>query len=691
MGGNFFAFPPPPPPPQQAVDTQHLPAGNTFSRGRGDQRWGRGPRNRGKGNTYRGSRDGSQQFGGNTHNHAVNNANQHGGPSYPLPNYPPVQHPQYPPEPPSGYSNSPSPYYPIVGQPVPRQTPPYPCSSPGYYAQAQRHQPYQPQPSVPHVDHRYASPLVAMGPPIRLGFGEQQGMDPRQHPSSHQYRGKSAMDYHLHDSLPPSRGSPSYRARGGGHPSPDQRGRGRVRGRGSFNRKGNLDAPTPSHAPSRKTQVAPAVPSFGYPLPLKPPTPNVEDKKLGKKKRRRLNQLGLTPKTDEYISSSEEEDADEELRLAVAAGTTGTPDQLLAFKYKGQTSTLQSSSDIASWIEERRKRFPTAARKAENDARLEKTRQEHEQQREEKKQAFEAEKLFKRQLKTLENDKQAATEKAKLKVEKLRRKLEKEERRIAKAEAESLRRNAPEAEDGSAHAKKRKRSQGIPNSESVDQSADLAKKKPIGTLEAVKDLDTDQISGRVTTPAPVSEAFDDNLATLERSSNNVSATLVPGPLTPTSQPSAPEQEAEPKSAEGHLKDPTQPPRGNRDAAEADPLAKGGEFNHNISSTPSNMSNYSEDTLDDEDDETSSNGSPSSSNSDDGEPEAVSSRHSGPQKIAAPRRNDKQGKAICRDFFRTGRCRRGERCRWRHALPDRKQKMAADTTVSRPERKSLHQR
>lgn len=342
MSGNSFVFPPPPPPPQQAIDTQHVPAGNTYSRGRGDQRWGRGPRNRGRGNTYRGSRGGNQQFGGVTHNHAVNNANQHGGPSYPLPNYPPVQQPQYPPDPRSAYSNSSSPYYPTVGQPVLHQTPPqypaaypntpaqsapYPYTSPGYYAQAQQNQPYQPQPPFPHTDHRYASPPVAMGPPIRLGFGEQQGMDPRQHRSHHQYQGNSAMDYHSHDSLPPSRGGPSYRARGGGHPSPNQQGRGRCRGQGSFNRRGNSDAPTPSHASSRKTQVAPAVPSFGNPLPLKPPTPNVEDKKPGKKKKRRVNQLGLTPKTDEQVSSSEEEDADEELKLAIAAGTAGTPGQ----------------------------------------------------------------------------------------------------------------------------------------------------------------------------------------------------------------------------------------------------------------------------------------------------------------------------------------------------------------------------
>lgn len=64
------------------------------------------------------------------------------------------------------------------------------------------------------------------------------------------------------------------------------------------------------------TQVAPAVPSFGNPLPVKPPAPQIETKKAKKKKKRRVNQLGLTPKTVEHASSSEEDDIDEELKLA---------------------------------------------------------------------------------------------------------------------------------------------------------------------------------------------------------------------------------------------------------------------------------------------------------------------------------------------------------------------------------------
>ena len=70
--------------------------------------------------------------------------------------------------------------------------------------------------------------------------------------------------------------------------------------------------------------MAPAVPSFGIPLPTKPPVPEAEVRKPKKKKKRRVNQLGLTPKTEDHVSSSEEEDEiDEEAKLARSAGVIG--------------------------------------------------------------------------------------------------------------------------------------------------------------------------------------------------------------------------------------------------------------------------------------------------------------------------------------------------------------------------------
>ena len=48
----------------------------------------------------------------------------------------------------------------------------------------------------------------------------------------------------------------------------------------------------------------------------------------------------------------------------------------LQFTYKGRKSTLQSTSDIAAWIEERKKRYPTKARIAEKGERARQVREE---------------------------------------------------------------------------------------------------------------------------------------------------------------------------------------------------------------------------------------------------------------------------------------------------------------------------
>ena len=92
-------------------------------------------------------------------------------------------------------------------------------------------------------------------------------------------------------------------------------GRGQKRGHGeAFSRPRNQN---------HRIQVAPAVPSYGGPLslPTKPPALHESTRKPRKKKRKQ-NQLGLTPKAEEHESSEEEEDdADEEARLAAVAAS----------------------------------------------------------------------------------------------------------------------------------------------------------------------------------------------------------------------------------------------------------------------------------------------------------------------------------------------------------------------------------
>jgi hypothetical protein len=73
-----------------------------------------------------------------------------------------------------------------------------------------------------------------------------------------------------------------------------------------------------------KVAVAPAVPSFGAPLPtvLTSPTYSREGKAINKAAREKKNLLGLTPASADHHSSSEE-DPDEEVKLAESLGAGG--------------------------------------------------------------------------------------------------------------------------------------------------------------------------------------------------------------------------------------------------------------------------------------------------------------------------------------------------------------------------------
>ncbi len=329
-------------------------------------------------------------------------------------------------------------------------------------------------------------------------------------------------------------------------------------------------------------------------------------------------------------------------------------------------STLQSPDEIASWLEERKKRFPTAARKAEKEARLRKSREEQEEKKR-------AERLLERQKRTLEKDRQAIQQdkqdtaaKAKLKVEKLRKRLEKEERRIAKSEAKSRKRSAAEADEEPLPEAKRLKREG---------STGAGESAPIVAESAASHRMDDRSKGD-----------------LEADSSNP----IQDPLTPTSQPAIPDSEVKSEckldqplsdskvfqlsvtdcsAPQSNIKS-EEPQNGTVDTVES-------------ADSPSASSNdTSED--EEEDDDTSSSGSSSSDSESDAEA-PVSSRPQGPQRVKPPKRVDKQTKAVCRDFLQTGRCRRGRRCRWRHALPEREHRKAETETPFRVERKSLHQR
>ncbi|KAF2143653.1 uncharacterized protein K452DRAFT_296654 [Aplosporella prunicola CBS 121167] len=192
------------------------------------------------------------------------------------------------------------------------------------------------------------------------------------------------------------------------------------RGRGFL----NSSSQRPTNKP--KPQAAPAVPSFGFALPSQPGATTAEVNDSGhKNKKRKFNQLGLTPRSD--VREDSEDDVDEEAKAAAAGG-------VLQFEYKGRSATLKSAAEVAAWIEERKKRFPTKARveekRKQDDEAREAKRLAQEQAAAERKAKFgdKAEPGKKRK----DDEK---TKKAMSKIEKLRMKLAKAEAKAERAAA----------------------------------------------------------------------------------------------------------------------------------------------------------------------------------------------------------------------------------------------------------------
>lgn len=363
MSGHQFTFPPPPPAPPKA--SQSYPglsqplAGPNGYRGRGSRGdYSRRGYGRGFDHDRSGHRGGhfgplqSTSSYGNSVSFAHNSQSSPPGIDYgaeiydprrkghPVPGYPPVQLPHYPANLRQGYGQQ-NAAFPVHSRPP--QTA-YPANDNSSRQIPNGHQQYSWHgggPSLPTIHTSlpaarnsnlfqttaHATQPVLMGPPIRMGFDPQRighqtqshapmveaGINAPQHRLSNgddsSYRHKSPME------LPSGRlESPN--------PFPGYHSRGQKRGHGEgFNRPRNQN---------HRTQVASAVPSFGNPLPLpvKPPAFHEHTRKPRKKKRKH-NQLGLTPKAEEHESSEEEEDeADEEASLAAVAAGSGRGPQL---------------------------------------------------------------------------------------------------------------------------------------------------------------------------------------------------------------------------------------------------------------------------------------------------------------------------------------------------------------------------
>ena len=355
MSAHQFTFPPPPPAPP--TTTQNYPAysqpgaGQNYGGGRGN-RGDRGHRGYGRGNGR-----GGQRGGGNVGS-AYPNSSYSGYPSagggasvtpkgsynvqvdghrggYPLPSYPQVQLPQYPANVAQEYGQRPPNFGPSATYPQPSQAafPSNPqgpsqqmsghnrCGSHGYGSPAPNTQPdpyapQNPEPFLPRHGAVHTQPVL-MGPPLRLGFDKQgKDLQIQQHLQQNAANPYQNSTYNgsvspLRHDFPFSNGTARHQSL---NPFSNHRGQGQKRR--------HEDAFNGPRNPNPRPQAAPAVPSFGAPLPLpvKPPAPQEGPKNPRKKKKRKHNQLGLTPKTEEHESSEEEveDDVDEEARLASA-------------------------------------------------------------------------------------------------------------------------------------------------------------------------------------------------------------------------------------------------------------------------------------------------------------------------------------------------------------------------------------
>ena len=353
MSDTRFTFPPPPPPPPPAASQfqsgYSQPArgnrGYNGQRTRGGRDSHGNARGEGRGGSAYGhfsSSHSPNRYGGNNDGHSSSESSSHtsrepanANGRYPLPNYPSIQQPQYP-------SNLRQEY----GQQLPNYAPTFsglhrptneysmnwqnpPAGShlnPKFLNQFQNQGGPLAQSTIPTYQsakfeqYGFTGQPQPMGPPIRMGF------------SDNQYGQQASPDQYTNNVSPPSLnggstipqistspyqpGIPDFTNHFSNH-----RKRGLKRGRSEASSRSQTQNPEP--------QAAPAVPAFGGPLPLpsKPPS-IVEPSQKPRRKRRKHNQLGLTPKTEEHESSEEEEDdADEESKLAANASgsSNGAP------------------------------------------------------------------------------------------------------------------------------------------------------------------------------------------------------------------------------------------------------------------------------------------------------------------------------------------------------------------------------
>ncbi|KAJ5430928.1 Zinc finger CCCH-type [Penicillium cf. griseofulvum] len=420
-----------------------------------------------------------------------------------------------------------------------------------------------------------------------------------------------------------------------------------------------------------RTPAAPAVPSFGNPLPSKPPpAADSTTNRKAKKRKRKHNQLGLTPHTEEHESSEEEADEDEESKLAQSGGDAAP----LQVSYKGKTSTLQTPSDIAAWIAERRKKFPTQARVEEKKKSMEEAKAAREATRLQKQK--EQQEKRKEHIQK-QNERKAETADATTNAqrrEKIRRNLEREEKRIQKAMAET------EAA--------RLRMEAL-QKEALSLNADFSQEEDTGTTPRHQHP----------APDPVIKAEPENPLS-EPPIKTETEDPVPEPainaepetaVTETTIQTEPDPIPEPVQSADPVSHATEAQGDPESLLESNDLEGTIKTEHHTDHNLDGMEITSDHEASDwTSSDASGSDSDSDSESDDSAPEQVTSRRTGPERVPPPPREGK--KTVCRYFARNGHCNRGDQCKFLHENDSERKTKAKPTEKKEKEtkRKGLYQ-
>ena len=415
-----------------------------------------------------------------------------------------------------------------------------------------------------------------------------------------------------------------------------------------------------------RTLTAPAVPAFGTPLPSFSTAQS--DNKQPTKKKRKHNQLGLTPRKEEH-ESSEEEDVDEESKLA-AAQSEMISSSGLRFSYKGRHATLSNPAEIAAWIEERKRRYPTQARVAEAAERKRKLQEADRIAREERKAISTRKRMVSQdpprqewEKKSKKKQKDVPNEQSK--AEKLRKDLEKAQRRLADFEAKTANAHAGMVQDSEQLDPARYKP---PRIEAVDPRRDMIYNHDSMLDEApateCRTLPCGGTLSHLTTPHEEVDNIVSALQPLDAKQHQLAETKSDPQASMSQQTTCTVDSCSsimvssitgPPVAEYPLAT-TEPRKLGIDEAD-DVVANGVDSSTSDTSTDSETDTESED-------DTSSSGS-SSSGSEPSE-SSMNCKVPSPLPLVRPSRSN----AICHAFLKNGRCHRGDKCRYRHELPER---------------------